>query len=171
MTTPFVYAHLQHLLLEFALTAGEHNAIFTNEVESRGATQLFLHINVVVGILTVAFNTSHIRLQQRPSLTTHHTCLSIPPLPPPTKATHSPIRTPIPILIPIRTPFSFVHREPPTAGILHHCQLFGFRQPSVFGRILQCQPVRGVNTREECHWSHACSLQVNRRRIQWHPRV
>ena len=30
--------------------------------------------------------------------------------------------------------------------------------PSVFGRNLQCQPVRRVNTREECHWSHACSL-------------
>jgi hypothetical protein len=28
--------------------------------------------------------------------------------------------------------------------------------PSVFGRNLQCQPVRGVDTREECHWSHAC---------------
>jgi hypothetical protein len=24
--------------------------------------------------------------------------------------------------------------------------------PSVFGRNLQCQPVRRVNTREECHW-------------------
>jgi hypothetical protein len=28
--------------------------------------------------------------------------------------------------------------------------------PSVFGRNLQCQPVRRVNIREECHWSHAC---------------
>jgi hypothetical protein len=27
--------------------------------------------------------------------------------------------------------------------------------PLAFGRNLQCQPVRGVNTREECHWSHA----------------
>jgi hypothetical protein len=27
--------------------------------------------------------------------------------------------------------------------------------PSAFGRNLQCQPVRGVNTREEWHWSHA----------------
>jgi hypothetical protein len=27
--------------------------------------------------------------------------------------------------------------------------------PSVFGRNLQCKPVRGVNFREECHWSHA----------------
>jgi hypothetical protein len=43
--------------------------------------------------------------------------------------------------------------------------------PSVFGRKLQCQPVRGVNFREECHWSHACSLQASRRGIQWHPRV
>jgi hypothetical protein len=25
----------------------------------------------------------------------------------------------------------------------------------IFGRNLQCQPVKGVNTREECHWSHA----------------
>jgi hypothetical protein len=29
-------------------------------------------------------------------------------------------------------------------------------EPSVFGRNLQCNPVRGVNFREECHWSHAC---------------
>jgi hypothetical protein len=43
--------------------------------------------------------------------------------------------------------------------------------PSVFRRNLQCQPVRGVNFREECHWSHACSLQANMRGIQWHPRV
>jgi hypothetical protein len=43
--------------------------------------------------------------------------------------------------------------------------------PSVFGRNLQCQPVRGVDFLEECHWSHACSLQANMRRIQWHPRV
>jgi hypothetical protein len=43
--------------------------------------------------------------------------------------------------------------------------------PPVFGRKLQCQPVRGVNFREECHWSHACSLQANMRGIQWHPRV
>jgi hypothetical protein len=28
--------------------------------------------------------------------------------------------------------------------------------PSVFGRNLRCQPVRGVNTRDECHWAHAC---------------
>jgi hypothetical protein len=28
--------------------------------------------------------------------------------------------------------------------------------PSVFGRNLQCEPVRGVGTREEWHWSHAC---------------
>jgi hypothetical protein len=41
--------------------------------------------------------------------------------------------------------------------------------PLVFGRNLQCKPVRGVNFREECHWSHACSLQA--RGIQWHPRV
>jgi hypothetical protein len=26
----------------------------------------------------------------------------------------------------------------------------------VFGRNLRCQPVRGVSTQEECHWSHAC---------------
>jgi hypothetical protein len=38
--------------------------------------------------------------------------------------------------------------------------------PSVFGRNLQCQPVRGVNFRDECHWSHACSLQASRRGIQ-----
>jgi hypothetical protein len=29
-------------------------------------------------------------------------------------------------------------------------------RPLVFRRKLQCQPVRGVNTRDECHWSHAC---------------
>jgi hypothetical protein len=28
--------------------------------------------------------------------------------------------------------------------------------PSVFERNLQYQPVRGVDSREECHWSHAC---------------
>jgi hypothetical protein len=44
-------------------------------------------------------------------------------------------------------------------------------EPSVFGRNLQCQPVRGVDSREECHWSHACSLQANMRGIQWHPRA
>jgi hypothetical protein len=43
--------------------------------------------------------------------------------------------------------------------------------PSVFGRNLQCQQVRGVDFREECHWAHACSLQANMRGIQWHPRV
>jgi hypothetical protein len=43
--------------------------------------------------------------------------------------------------------------------------------PSVFERNLQCQPVRGVDTREECHWSHACSIQANMRGVQWHPRV
>jgi hypothetical protein len=26
----------------------------------------------------------------------------------------------------------------------------------VSGRNLQCEPVSGVNFREECHWSHAC---------------
>jgi hypothetical protein len=44
-------------------------------------------------------------------------------------------------------------------------------RPSVFGPNLQCKPVRGVNFREECHWSHACPLQANMRGIQWHPRV
>jgi hypothetical protein len=34
--------------------------------------------------------------------------------------------------------------------------------PSVFGRNLKRQPVRGVDTREECHWPHACS-SFNRR--------
>jgi hypothetical protein len=43
--------------------------------------------------------------------------------------------------------------------------------PSVFGRNLQCELVRKVDTREECHWSHACSLQASRRGNQWHPRV
>jgi hypothetical protein len=42
---------------------------------------------------------------------------------------------------------------------------------TVFGRNLQRQPVRKVNTREECHWSHACSLLASRRRNQWHPRA
>jgi hypothetical protein len=28
--------------------------------------------------------------------------------------------------------------------------------PLVFGRNFQCQPVRGVHTREEWHWSQAC---------------
>jgi hypothetical protein len=31
------------------------------------------------------------------------------------------------------------------------------KAPSAFGRDLQCQPVRGANTRrEECYWSHVC---------------
>ena len=42
---------------------------------------------------------------------------------------------------------------------------------SVFGGNLQCEPVRKVDTREECHWSHACPLQASRRGNQWHPRV
>jgi hypothetical protein len=28
--------------------------------------------------------------------------------------------------------------------------------PSVFRRNLQCEPVKKVDAREECHWSHAC---------------
>jgi hypothetical protein len=31
--------------------------------------------------------------------------------------------------------------------------------------------VRAVDSREECHWSHACSLHANMRGIQWHPRA
>jgi hypothetical protein len=27
--------------------------------------------------------------------------------------------------------------------------------PSVFGRNLQCEPVRKVDAREDCHWAHA----------------
>jgi hypothetical protein len=30
------------------------------------------------------------------------------------------------------------------------------KQPSVLRHNLQCQPVRGANAREECHWPHAC---------------
>jgi hypothetical protein len=44
--------------------------------------------------------------------------------------------------------------------------------PSVFRRNLQCQPVGGVDTREECYWSHACSLQAEQMcGNQWNPRV
>ena len=32
--------------------------------------------------------------------------------------------------------------------------------PLVFARNLQCELVRKVDTREEWHWSHACSLQA-----------
>jgi hypothetical protein len=40
---------------------------------------------------------------------------------------------------------------------VRHLTLQVRRVPAVFGRNLQCKPViRGVNTREECHWSHAC---------------
>jgi hypothetical protein len=35
-------------------------------------------------------------------------------------------------------------------------KLNGKGVPSVFGHNLQWQLVRGVNSREECHWSHAC---------------
>jgi hypothetical protein len=37
------------------------------------------------------------------------------------------------------------------------------RMPSVFGRNLQCELVRKVNTPEECHWPHAISLGASRR--------
>jgi hypothetical protein len=50
-------------------------------------------------------------------------------------------------------------------------KLANVRSASVFGRNLQGKPVRGVNFREECHLSHACSLQANMRGIQWHPRL
>jgi hypothetical protein len=43
--------------------------------------------------------------------------------------------------------------------------------PAVFERNLQCELVRKMDTRDECHWAHACSLQANMRVIQWHPRV
>jgi hypothetical protein len=40
-----------------------------------------------------------------------------------------------------------------------------FFGPAVFGRNLQCQLVRGVNTREECHWStRMAALQAEQRR-------
>jgi hypothetical protein len=56
---------------------------------------------------------------------------------------------------------------------LHHVpkHVSGRRVPSVFESNLQCQPVRGWNTREECHWPHACSLQASRRGNQWHLRI
>jgi hypothetical protein len=31
--------------------------------------------------------------------------------------------------------------------------------------------VRAVDSRDECRWSHACSLKANMRGIQWYPRV
>jgi hypothetical protein len=42
---------------------------------------------------------------------------------------------------------------------------------TVFGRNLQCELVIKVDTQEECHLSHACSLQAEeqRRETQWHP--
>ena len=43
--------------------------------------------------------------------------------------------------------------------------------PSVFGGKLQCELVRKVEPRDECHSSHACSLQANMSGNQWHPRV
>jgi hypothetical protein len=48
-----------------------------------------------------------------------------------------------------------------------------FTLPFVFGRNLECQTVRRVNSREECYWSHASSFQAEQawRGIQWHPRV
>jgi hypothetical protein len=52
--------------------------------------------------------------------------------------------------------------------------IYGFRfagGPSVLGRNLQCELVRKVDTRDEYHWSHACSLQASRHGNQWHPRV
>jgi hypothetical protein len=50
--------------------------------------------------------------------------------------------------------------------------------PAALGRNVQCQPVRGVHTREECHWSHACksfnsehACEHLLRGNHWHPRV
>jgi hypothetical protein len=68
--------------------------------------------------------------------------------------------------------------QTPSVAIVHTLPLMlpflfevAWQSPSVFGRNLQGELVRKVDTREECHWSHACSLQASRRGNQWHPRV
>jgi hypothetical protein len=54
-------------------------------------------------------------------------------------------------------PIGEIHGDPPWC-----CRNSRFNRgrdstrPSVLRHNLQCQPVRGVNFREECHWSHAC---------------
>jgi hypothetical protein len=41
--------------------------------------------------------------------------------------------------------------------------------PTVFGRNLQCKPVRGVNLREECHWSHHVRFMFASSEHVWDP--
>jgi hypothetical protein len=41
--------------------------------------------------------------------------------------------------------------------------------PSVCGRNLQCQPVRGGYAREECRWSHACKSVKRSEAKAWEP--
>jgi hypothetical protein len=77
----------------------------------------------------------------------------------------------MPTSLPAPTPASTrVNTGKIEAGALL-CLGFSMLLPSVFGRKLQCELVRKVDTREECHWSHACSLQANMRGNQCHPRV
>jgi hypothetical protein len=58
-------------------------------------------------------------------------------------------------------------------GALVPLLLSGWGGLLVFGRNLQCQPVRGANTREECHWSHACKSFKRRKGVtlNGNPRV
>jgi hypothetical protein len=50
--------------------------------------------------------------------------------------------------------------HPPLYPLIWH----GAFAPSVFGRNLKCEPVRKVDNREECHWSHVCLLHVRFKR-------
>jgi hypothetical protein len=77
--------------------------------------------------------------------------LSTKPLPPPPL---SPPRTRAPY--PSKATFPFV----PSFAFSVWTGVYGANR---------CQPVRGANSGEECHWSHACSLQAEQRReSQWH---
>jgi hypothetical protein len=66
------------------------------------------------------------------------------------------------------------HIKPPSNGVpVPPCfaAAIACTLPSVFGRNLQCKPIRGVNTRKEWHWSHACSSFKRACVGTKHPRV
>jgi hypothetical protein len=61
-----------------------------------------------------------------------------------------------PVVNPVKVLFNCLP-SPPLVLVVLVVEVLGGCVPSVFGRNLQCEPVRNVDTREECHWSHACS--------------
>jgi hypothetical protein len=59
-------------------------------------------------------------------------------------------------------------------NVLHPCQIHSSQEceRGAFSVATQFTVTTGkrMNFREECHWSHACSLQANMRGIQWNLR-